>query len=364
MILDLLLIGSITAYLLQVLILIRGLTIGQHDPVSNERPLVSVVIAARNEEANLAACLESVLVQTYEQYAYEVIVVDDHSTDRTSEICESYARRFKNVRIINPPPPGEFKGKTNALIHGIDECTGEIILITDADCVVPHTWIEHTVGYYSPRMGIVGGMTLQFTRTRFEGMQSLDWAYLLGLASSAVAYKNPLSTIGNNLSFRRAAYDSVGGYRKIKFSITEDYALFQAIIAEGSWEYAYPIAPEVLVMTEPCRTFRSVWRQKHRWGKGGLDMRLSGFWVMGIGFVTHALIVGLLATGSVAIAGGTLLAKCIGDYAFLHTVLKKLNRLHELRHFYAFQFYFMSYVLILPLAVIFGGSVRWKERSY
>ncbi|MBM4169018.1 MAG: glycosyltransferase [Ignavibacteria bacterium] len=364
MILDLLILISLVLYLVQVGILIRGLTAGQAQPSSTEKPRVSVVIAARNEEQHLASCLESVLHQTYPSFNYEVVVVNDHSTDRSAEICSSYAKRTKNVRTISPPRNGEFKGKTNALIHGIEQCTGKIILITDADCIVPPTWIEHTVKYYAPNMGVVGGMTLQFARTRFEGMQSLDWAYLLGLASSAVAHRNPLSTIGNNLSFRRNAYDSVGGYRKIKFSITEDYALFQAIIREGTWDYAYPIAPELLVMTEPCPTLRSVWRQKHRWGKGGLDMKLSGFLVMGIGFATHALILTGLVTGSVAIAGGAFLVKCMGDYAFLHRVLSRLQRLRELRFFYSFQLYFISYVLILPFVVFMGGKVLWKDRQY
>lgn len=351
-------------YLIQVGILSYGLSRSRGKSVSRTTPFISVVIAARNEENNLSACLDSVIDQTYPKYEYEIIVVNDHSNDRTAEICNSYARRYGNLTIVVPDENTSIRGKTNALIYGIDSAKGEIIMITDADCIVPRRWIERTVSYYSEEVGIVGGMTIQRANGRFSGMQSLDWVYLLGLASAAVNLRNPLSIIGNNLSFRRKAYDEVGGYRKIKFSITEDYALFQAIIQTGNWDYLYPLHPDLVVQSEPCESLRDLIRQKQRWGKGGLDMKISGFYIMAVGFLTHLSIVISFLTGSVAVGSSILFAKIIGDYAFLHQILKVINRKNLIRYFYSFQLYYLLYVLLLPMIVFFGGKVIWKGRSF
>jgi cellulose synthase/poly-beta-1,6-N-acetylglucosamine synthase-like glycosyltransferase len=255
-------------------------------------------------------------------------------------------------------------GKANALDQGVEKARGEIILITDADCSVPKTWIEWTAKRYSGTVGLVGGITLQKAGNWFEGMQSLDWAFLLGLASSTVSLRYPLSTIGNNLSFRKAAYEDVGGYRKIPFSVTEDFMLFQSIVKTGKWNYLCPIDPNVLVVSQPCFSVKELLSQKHRWGKGGLDMRPSGFSIMAIGFGLNASILTSLLLGSPVIALASIVAKMSGDYFFLRTILTKLNRLSLLKYFVAFEAYFFLYVLILPFVVFLGGRVVWKGRTY
>jgi cellulose synthase/poly-beta-1,6-N-acetylglucosamine synthase-like glycosyltransferase len=361
---ELLLVVVSFAYLLQVAVLLYGIRHTRDDVDPHRRPFVSVVIAARNEEKLLPECLRSVLHQTYPSDQFEVIVVNDHSTDGTISVCEEFAGRYTNCSWMNAEDHPRLIGKSNALHQGITKARGEVILITDADCVVPETWVEHTARRYAPRVGIVGGITIQKARTSFEGMQSLDWVYLLGLASAAATLRNPLSTIGNNLSFRKAAYEEVGGYEKIPFSVTEDFMLFQAIVRTGRWEYLYPIDPHLLVTSEPCRTWKDLIRQKKRWGKGGLDMKPSGFVIMAIAFSTHALIAWTILTGEVAIGLSCLFAKLVGDYMFLRQVLVRLARVDLLKYFYRFQAYFFFYVLLLPLVVFFGGKVVWKGRHY
>src|ERR1700747_1341954 len=96
----------------------------------SRRPSVSVIVPARNEEASLRACLESLLVQV--GIEFEIIVVDDGSTDGTRAIAQS----FPDVRVITPGrlPPG-WTGKNNAVAAGAREARGEWLLFTDADTV-------------------------------------------------------------------------------------------------------------------------------------------------------------------------------------------------------------------------------------
>lgn len=359
-----LLLVSILLYLIQIVMFMYGVAHPRDKKSNSTQPFISVIIAARNEQANIAQCLDSVLQQTYPKERFEVIVANDGSTDETGAICKKYMALHSNVSVFDVAEDPKLKGKTNALAQAIDRSKGEILLITDADCVVPETWIWGTAMRYEPGVGIVGGMTLQRAEDGFSGMQSLDWAYLLGIAAAGVSYRNPLSTIGNNLSFRRRAYDDVGGYRKIPFSITEDYSLFQAIVRTRKWEYLYPIDPDILVTSQPCRTLRELYLQKKRWGKGGIDMKVSGFFIMAIGFLTHLLIFASLYYGAFTGGGEALLAKVVADCFLLNRVLKILKRQSDLRHFFFFELYYFFYVLLLPFVVFLGGKVEWKGRKY
>jgi len=351
-------------YLIQEAVLLYGLHRSQDALNSEATPFVSVVISARNEEENLAECLKSLGDQTYPADNFEVIVADDNSSDGTVAICERFAGTIKNFLAFTALENPRLPGKPNALAQAISRARGEIVLITDADCTVPQTWIEFTSKRYSPEVGLVGGMTLQRSDTIFDGMQSLDWAYILGVASASWALGRPLGSIGNNLSFRRKAYDEVGGYEHIKFSVTEDYTLVQSIIGTKKWKFLYPIDDKVLVESRPCPTFRTLIQQKHRWGKGGLDMKFWGFVVMAIGFCMHAALLWHFLWYSFAATGAVLLVKMIADYAFLYNVLSRLKRTSELKFFYWFELYFTLYVLALPFLVFFGGKVSWKGRHY
>ncbi len=102
---------------------------GLEDPASG-RLAVSVVVPARNEEACLGACLQSLVEQS--GISFEIIVVDDGSTDRTRQIAESFA----GIRVINPPPlPLGWTGKNNAVTAGAKVASGEWLLFTDADTI-------------------------------------------------------------------------------------------------------------------------------------------------------------------------------------------------------------------------------------
>lgn len=354
----------VVSYLCQIALFVVGIRRTRDIRIQGHRPFISVVIAARNEEETIRACLETVFRQTYPADRYEVVVIDDHSTDRTSTLCRELGHHHPNFTLVSAPDHPTLRGKTNALNRGIEQAKGEIILITDADCTVPPTWIESTAERYDARVGIVGGITLQKADGWFEGMQSLDWAYLLGIASSTVSLRRPLSTIGNNLSFRKSAYLEVGGYEKIPFSVTEDFVLFRAIVRTGRWEYLYPIDPDALVISQPCSSWKELLHQKKRWGKGGLDINLSGFGIMTVGYLTHVVILAMLIWGDFLLASSALLIKFVVDYMFLHQTLKRLNRTDLLQYFYSFQLYYILYVLLLPFLVFFGGKVLWKGRKY
>lgn len=351
-------------YLCQVGIFLVGLKRNRDQVQTSLNSTVSVIIAARNEKINLPDCLESIANQTYPFSLYEIIIVNDGSTDGTETICNDFAKRYSNIKSIQVKDDTIIRGKANALAQGIDASSGEIILITDADCTVPRTWVEQTANRFDNEIGLIGGFTIQKATTPFEGMQSLDWTFILGMAAAAAGLGHPLGSIGNNLSFRRSAYNQVGGYRKLKFSVTEDYTVVQAIVGSKTWKYLYPIDIKHLVESKSCPDFQSIFNQKHRWGKGGLDMKPAGLAIMVIGFFMNLSPFVMLFWGGAVQAAAAFMVKFIADYVFLYQILQHLERKEDLRWFYWFEIYFIIYVLLLPFLVFFGGKVKWKGREF
>ncbi len=353
-------------YAIQGILFIYGAARAQYKKNSQNEPIVSIVVAARNEEQNIERTLTSLAALDYPKEKLEIIIVNDCSTDATPHIMNRYAQQFPFIHAMTAKPSADhLRGKSNAIAQGIDNSSGEIIMMTDADCAVPPSWVRATVEYFDDHTGVVAGITLLHYTSWFGGMQSVDWSYILAIAASTMALRHPLSCIGNNFSFRRKAYDEVGGYRGIKFSVTEDYALFKAITRSGKWNYKYPLDKKTLVLSTPCDTAKELYRQKRRWGVGGKDMRLSGMLIMAVSFFTHALLLtGLFSGISAALFLSSVLTKLILDFLLVFTVLIKVEQRRQLKYFLIFELYLLATVIVLPFAVFFGGEVIWKGRRY
>ncbi len=354
---------AILFYSIQQKIFIKGFKKRLKTNIGYE-PTVTVIVAARNEEKNIQNCLNSLIQIDYPKEKLEIIIVDDYSTDRTGEIIDEFAEKFSFIKKVIPterviPKPG----KTNAIVNGIRNSKGEIIFTTDADCIVKPTWIKTQLKYFTDNVGVVTGFTFQKTYSQFTGMQNLDWVYLLTVAAGTINLGLPLSCIGNNMAYRRDAYDWVGGYENIKFSVTEDFALLHKIHRHTHYDVVFPTEPEGINQSEPCPDFKSLYRQKHRWGKGGLDAPLIGFVIMFWGWLSHLLILLQIFFGTTLTLILTLI-KFLSDFLFLLVPLKKIKMVNQLRYFIAFETYFILYVLILPFVVFFDKKVIWKEREY
>ncbi|HXF99802.1 MAG TPA: glycosyltransferase [Bacteroidota bacterium] len=328
---------------------------------------MSVVIAARNEEQNIRTCLESVARLTYPKEELEVVIVNDRSTDGTEAIIREFTERYDFMKLVNAVPDhgGKLLGKANAVAQGITHTTGEILMFTDADCVVPERWVEETVKYYDrPEVGAVAGFTQLQARNFFQKIQALDWFVLFSIAAATTRLRFPVTAVGNNLSVRRTAYDAVGGYAGIPFSVTEDYALFHAITKKGGYLAKFPIDAATLVTSQPCSTLTELFNQKKRWFTGGADMEWKSLALFGVGYVFKALLVASLFTGAfVAFAVGFCLKTAV-DCTLVLPALKRFGRIRQAAYFIPFEVYYTIYVLMFPPLVIAHPNVRWKERVF
>lgn len=353
-------------YIIQILLLTVGLERANRVPRNeNAEPTVSVIIAARNEEERIETCLKSLAALDYPSEKLEVVIIDDHSTDRTLAILQEFSLKCPRIKVLSAgPEEGNLRGKTNAVTSGIEQTTGSILMFTDADCTVSRLWVRETVKYFDDTTGIVGGFTILEARTIFEGIQTLDWVFLFGLASATAGWNIPLTAIGNNLSVRRTAYELVGGYRDIPFSVTEDYSIVQAILQRTEYGLRFPLNRDALVSSKACETWSQLFRQKQRWGVGGLDMVLRGMIIMAVGWLFRSVLVLGLFTASFPVVACTAATICIVELAFLSKPLKSVGMLSRLKNFALFEIYFSFYVLIIPFVAILSKRVLWKDRSH
>ncbi len=365
---DFILIASAIYYGLEIILFLIALTKDEwKNPVDDKNlPNVSVVVAARNEEENIERCVKSIAEVDYPKDKLEIIVANDGSTDRTAEIVQNLQKNIPSLKLLNiETSVSNLKGKANALAQAIDKASGEFIFMTDADCIVPKGWIKGMLKYFDDKTGVASGITIIEPGKIFYGMQSLDWAFLLGVAAAVGKLFKPVACIGNNMAFRKRAYAEIGGYQNLKFSITEDFALFKAITQTEKWKYSFPVDIETLVISRPVKTWKELYHQKKRWGTGGLDTGPLGIGIMAGGYIFHLLL--LLSPFLVKNLSALLFAillKFIIDGSFLFKILKRFGKIRLLKYLPFFELYYIIYVVALPFMVFFGGKTVWKERRY
>jgi cellulose synthase/poly-beta-1,6-N-acetylglucosamine synthase-like glycosyltransferase len=332
----------------------------------SNRIKVTVIVAARNEEKIISNCISSLKKLNYDKNLLQIILVNDKSTDSTKSIMLNETKEFSQFCVIDSDDTRlkNLKGKANAIDSAIKIATGDIILMTDADCIVPTNWISETVKYYSENIQMVCGFTkINHHNSFFAKLQALDWIYLQSLASCSSGIGKILSCIGNNLTFTKKVYNNIGGYEKINFSVTEDLALMRRINSDENYEVIYPVNPECAITTEECKTIKELYNQKKRWFKGGIGINFLG-WILGFElYIVNLLLVFGLIFFNVYFYLFLITIKIISELLIILPVYFKLKFKGLLIYFPIFQIYFSIYGLLLPFTFLHSSKINWKDRK-
>lgn len=358
--------GAAALYLLLMAVLTLGVMLARTPPPSAPPPLrVSIIIPARNEERNIGRCLESLAALRYPPDLLEAVIVNDGSTDATARIVAEHARRIPWLRMITlSGAETALHGKVRALARGIEASHGDILMFTDADCTVPPGWVAATAARFAdPSIGLVAGFTILRGTALRDRVQALDWVFLFSLAAGSLRLGFPVTAVGNNFSVRRDAYNSTGGYASIPFSVTEDLALFRALVAAGRHRALFPLDPETLVSSEPCPTAAALFRQKHRWYLGGRGMDGLSQVIVGLASLFHTALLfsPLLFPPEVWVP--VLLVRCGAEALVLWPALRIFRRTDLVRALPFFFVYLTGTVAFFPPLVLFRRRVSWKGRT-
>jgi cellulose synthase/poly-beta-1,6-N-acetylglucosamine synthase-like glycosyltransferase len=337
-----------------------------------------VVVAARNEENNIGNLLSELVQQTYPSDSFEVIIVNDGSEDRTGAIIDQFALQYKNVRHV-PAAPDLITGltaKKNALNQGIQQSTGDIILTTDADCHVKPTWIESMVSYFTETVGVVVGFSQLGNRNYpysfFEGLQASDFLSLMSAAQGSINLNCPLAASGQNLAYRKDAFEAVDGFQKIKNRISgDDVLLLQLIRKYSDWKIRFASSEQAFNWTQPEKTFQSFFNQRKRWASNGsYQMRLNiGFFIfiLVVFLMNVVIILGspiyFLIYHSVRLPLLCLLTKLLIELAIALKGSVVYQRIDLMKFFPVWAIVQMPYVILTGLMGSLGRFI-WKERRY
>ena len=254
-------------------------------------------------------------------------------------------------------------GKVNALATAIREADSEIILTTDADCEVKPNWVKTIASYYDDNIGMVDSYTTQIAHNHFSGMQAIDFIYLLLVGGGTINLGTPISCIGNNMSFRKTAYEEIGGYEALPFSVTEDFTLLRAVYKLKKYKILFPLEIDALVTSIACKDMKSLFHQKKRWAVGGLGVPPLGYIIMFWGFATNlGIILTPLLFSTVWLY--LLFFKITIDFFVLYPIHQKLGIVKNLKYFLMYQVYYTLYVVALPFIVFISRKVLWKGREY
>ncbi len=331
------------------------------------RPQVSVIVPARNEEASIAACLQSLVAQR--GVPLEIIVVDDQSTDRTREIASSFPRDLVQVIAAGEVPPG-WTGKNNAVTAGSKAARGEWLLFTDADTIhrpgslaqsLEEAKRQHAALLsYSPEQIVKGFWEKAVMPVIFAELAASFRPSQVSDPHSPAAAAN-----GQYILITREAYDAVGGHAAIAGSLLEDVALARAVKRSGRKIFFRHGGDAV-----QTRMYRSFAQLREGWTKNLALLFPSPARLAALRAIEFVLIVASLATSvATALRGHRQPAALAAMLAIIvyGLFLKRIRRAHfawDANLVAVFGLPMFSYLLVRSKRAHAKGSVPWKGRKY
>lgn len=346
----------------------------------NDFPFVSIIIAARNEQNNIGNCIQSIINQTYSQNKFELIVTDDHSTDNTVSIINSFKK--ENIRVINLT---DFTGNTilnsykkKSIETALQFAKGDLIITTDADCIVSEKWLKTIVSFYKEKNPVFIAAPVLFFRSLLgEGLgvrllkifQSLDFMALQGITGASVYKKFHSMCNGANLAYKKKVFYEVNGFEGIdNIASGDDMLLMHKIQKAYPDRILFLKSPEAIVQTEPARTLKEFMNQRIRWASKAdkytdkkitvvlLLVYILNAWIFILG-IFSIFFINIFYLFSISIV-----IKIIAELIFLFPIATSFKKQKLLWWFVPAQPFHIIYTLIAGWLGKFG-SYQWKGRK-
>ena len=351
-------------------------------PIFHELGLVagtklSVITVVRDEEDNIGMLLETIAAQTYPKHQFEVLVVNDFSTDATAAIVRDFAGKAGfALRLLelkdhlgHALPEGNYKKK--AIEWAVSQADGELMVTTDGDCQVPENWLAVVAAFHRHTRAqmICGGVTFLANPSSFARWQTVEFASLIGSGAATLRLGLPTLCNAANLAFTKQAFLEVGGYQDTASTATgDDLFLMHKMYRRYPEKVLFLKSPHSVVRTSPQATLAGFYQQRKRWAsKWSLykDKRVS--WLAAFVFIANLLaVIGLLGvvfgkmSPTVFLAGVAI--RWLVEWGFLSAVLCHLGKRGFIRWIPVVQWTYPFYVVFFGLAAQKKGY-RWKGRD-
>lgn len=266
---------------------------------SDKSTKVSVLIAARNEEWHIGKTIEDLLKQNYDSDLFEIIVINDHSTDETANIVKFYAGDgIKLINLYEEKPLNSYKKK--AIQTAIAQASGDLIITTDADCRMGENWLKTIVNFYEENgYKMISSPVAYFDeRNLFEKCQTLEFSYLIGLGASTIGNNMPSTCNGANLAYERKAFDEVGGFKGIdNLASGDDELLLHKMVAKYGHKIGFLKNSDAIVYTRAKSSLKDFIQQRKRWASKSTSYKnkrivLLGLvmWLFNLSIIVNAIL--------------------------------------------------------------------------
>jgi poly-beta-1,6-N-acetyl-D-glucosamine synthase len=327
---------------------------------------ISIIIPARNEENNIDPLLEALQEQSYPKELFEVIVVDDHSTDATADVVKQYP----TVKLIQLKEDGINSFKKKAIETGISVAKGEMIVTTDADCLPSKDWLKTIASFKEKNNSvfIAAPVVYDGNSSILQVFQAIDFMVLQGITGAAV-YKKQLSMCnGANLAYEKKVFNEVTGFSGIDdIASGDDMLLMHKIWKQYPGKVHYLKSKEAIISTLAMKSWKDFFNQRIRWTSKATyydDKRiilvLLLVYLFNLSFLALA-IAGLVCHCYWLYLGGLWLAKTIIEFPFVYSVAKFFGKQSLVKYLFLFQPLHIFYTIISGLFGQFG-KYEWKGR--
>lgn len=332
-----------------------------------QRISFSIVVPARNEEKNIGSILNDLRNQNYPTSLYEIIVVDDHSTDDTAGI----AKAFPNIKLVQLSNLEINSYKKKAIEAGIMVATNKWIVTTDADCRINREWLFTLACFIEEKDPVLvsGPVLMKSDFSILQQFQTIDFLILQGITGAAL-HKN-MHSMGNgaNLAYKKEIFNQVKGFSGIDHIASgDDMLLLYKIWKLYPEKIAYLKSPKSIVTTEAEKTLKSFFQQRIRWAskaKKYQDKRIFPIllmvWLFNCSFFV-LMIAGFWNTYYWLLMMGMFVLKIVVELPFVYSVSK----------FFGKESLIKSFILVQPLHVFYTvfsgllgqfGKYEWKGRK-
>ncbi|WP_031530075.1 glycosyltransferase family 2 protein [Dyadobacter crusticola] len=335
-------------------------------------PTISVIIPVRNEADNIMSLLGDLARQTFALSQFEVLVMNDNSTDQTATLVRDFATKNDcNIQLIDLPDTATTSPKKRAIETAMGIAIGKLIVTTDGDCRVGPNWLRTIAACYALTNAklISSPVTFHGPETLADHLQIVEFSSLIGSGASAIEAGYPSMCNGANLAYEKQAFFDVNGYEGVRHIASgDDEFLMHKIAAQFPGSVRFLKDPEAIVTTAPHKRWSDFFRQRKRWASKWKHYQSKTPLILAIYvFLSNLSIIlatGLWLAGTISTSSFLALAalKNVPELIFLGSVLKFLRQPRSIAFIPLTQLIYPFYVCFFGLAAQ-KPEYQWKGRK-
>ncbi|MFH0895065.1 MAG: glycosyltransferase [Bacteroidota bacterium] len=336
-------------------------------PSSIETKTITVIIPVRNEENNLAKCLDSLMNQDYPKDKFSVVVAENGSMDNTIEIAKKYAETFSNIYFFQVVCNAEMHAKKKAITQAIGSSSSEYIILTDADCTHSPQWLSVMASRMEQKKcAMLSGPVISKNENGFVSkLIQLDHLSLMASGGASILSGRPLMCSAANLAFRREDFFVVEGYKGYETLSSGDDVFLMHNFKKKKLNIDFIKSYDVIIETAGSSAISSFFSQRSRWASK--SKHYPGFFPKAIALlvlfasvlVIASYILILLNPMQYLILLAVPILKMIVDFVFLFQASSFVRR-KNLMWFFIPTFLLYPFYVLTTFVISIFSKPQWK----